>query len=265
MPWAFSQALAIGGRNEQQDRIAILHAEGTDTHLLILADGAGGHGNGALAAQTVIDTAVACFTPGATAEPDRLVIDICLAAHQAVIGLPSGGGLPPASTCVVLLLRSRDAHWAHVGDSRLYLLRGEQTLFQTEDHSHARFDLHADGARPNKKLYMSIGAGREIQPETESVRVDPGDQFLLCSDGFWNQVSIDRVASALAQGPLDQQTAQGWVDRANRAGGARADNISLLLARYLPDSAAGRWDIATRLRAWLGRMRASRYRRHPNQ
>lgn len=258
MPWTVSEASSIGGRDEQQDRIATFHAERHDIHLLVLADGAGGHGNGALAAQALADVAADRFSARAAGDPERLLIDICLAAHRAIQGLPAGGARAPASTCVLLLLHARDAYWTHLGDSRLYLMRGERVLLQTEDHSLARLDAEAGGGSPGgaprRQIYLSLGASRDPRPEVESVRVEPGDRFLLCSDGFWSHVPIDQVARSLAEGGLDGDVVRDWVDRANEDGGGRGDNISLLIAECLPNGSAVRPWFGARVRDWLANL-----------
>ena len=258
MPWTVSQASSIGGRDEQQDRIATFHTDGQDIHLLVLADGAGGHGNGALAAQALIDVAADRFSPGAAGEPERLIVDICRAAHRDIQRLPAGGARPPASTCVVLLLLSRDAYWTHLGDSRLYLMRGERVLLQTEDHSLARLDAEAGGDAPGgvprRQIYLSLGASRDPSPAVESVRVEPGDRFLLCSDGFWGHVPIDEIARSLASSGLDEHTAREWVERANERGGGRGDNISLLIAQCLPDRPPTHPRLGASVREWIARL-----------
>lgn len=262
MPWIFDAASDIGNRDEQQDRMAVLHALGDDTHLLIVADGAGGHSNGALAAQTVIETVQRHFSEGILGEPSRFVEYICLSAHDAVKGLASKAGRPPASTCVFLLLQGRDACWGHVGDSRLYHLRGGQVLFQTVDHSVARLYADSLGVDPDgggdlppaNTLYMCLGTRREVLPEINDSLVAPDDCFILCSDGFWNHVHVEEIARSLAGRDSGAESAREWVRRARLRAGDGADNISLVLARWHPDFPPPAAGIVGSLVAWLRRL-----------
>ena len=262
MSWIFDAATDIGGRNEQQDRLAVLHAADNQTHLLVVADGAGGHSNGALAARTVVETLDQHLSSGVRGEPLGYLEHICLAAHEAVLGLASAESRPPASTCVMLLVRDGDAYWGHVGDSRLYHIRGERVLFQTADHSLARLfaDSMGDGSNaqrempPANTLYMCLGAQTEVTPETSASLVEPGDSFLLCSDGFWNQVPIEEVIASFSGKDEGRRSAREWVQQAKIRGGEGGDNISLVLARWLPDSSGQGFGRSRSLLTWLRKL-----------
>ena len=93
--------LDIGGRKEQQDRVEILWSDAAC--LVVLADGMGGHIDGALAAQTAINTAQEAFDASVQRSADALLKDIVETAHERINGLTQDG-LYPSSTCVLLHL-----------------------------------------------------------------------------------------------------------------------------------------------------------------
>ena len=116
----------LGHREENQDRVAI--ADGDGSVLLAVVDGMGGHADGARAAETAIRTLVTEFWDASRPlfDPDGFLHLMIGRAHEAVVEL--GQGLPPEirprATCAVCLVQGSSAYWAHVGDSRVYLLRG---------------------------------------------------------------------------------------------------------------------------------------------
>ena len=138
MPWQFSMASDIGGRSEQQDCLEMLSSDSGDTHLVVVADGMGGHRDGALAARTVIETARRHFNSGRTSDPQTFLQGLCLESHQAISDLGGNEQRSPGSTCVLLYLDGPEAYWAHVGDSRLYHFRNGKLLNLTQDHSVAQ-------------------------------------------------------------------------------------------------------------------------------
>ena len=123
----------IGGRDEQQDRIAVFENGGA--HLLALADGMGGHEGGALAAQAVIDVARESFVGPLDEDAGKLHERICHGAHERINALGAERGIAPHSTCVLLHVTESEATWTHVGDSRLYRFDGGRLVGRTVDHS----------------------------------------------------------------------------------------------------------------------------------
>lgn len=249
MDWQFAAADDIGGRSEQQDRHLLLHDHDSQTHLLIVADGVGGHGNGSEAAQAVIDTAADIFANANRDDPENFLIRLCHGAHEAIIDLPGNADRRSGSTCVALLLSADAAYWAHVGDSRLYLLRDGRLRQQTVDHSLAQMQRDAgtpeDQLSSSNQLYMCLGTGERIEPASGACRTRPGDMFVLCSDGLWGQVGDADLEAALKGGPSLESCVGNLVGRARERGADSGDNISLVVARAA--EAGGFW-------AWLKRL-----------
>src|SRR5690606_14507544 len=227
MDWEVAKAEAIGGRDEPQDRLEILSGR-NGRCLLVLADGLGGHRGGAQAAAAVVEAARALW-PRQQAAPEPaadFLRALCAEAHRRIAALAGDGDESPHSTCVLLHLDAREAHWAHVGDSRLYHFRNGTLVERSRDHSVVQLlvDLgriaEADMAtHPDQnRLTQSLGAGTAPEPSLGSAAAAPGDAFLLCSDGLWESVSTDDMAAAVAGGALESAVRR-LVARAVERGG----------------------------------------------
>jgi serine/threonine protein phosphatase PrpC len=255
MPWRFGSAVDIGGRNEQQDRVAVLHADDRQRHLIVLADGMGGLRDGALAAQTLVDAASHRFSEPLGDSAFNFLHDICLTAHAALRQLSGDVSPAPGTTMVTLYLDERTASWMHVGDSRLYHFRKGRLLTCTNDHSMLRMMLteglieagSGEAAAAQNRLYMRLGSEAEPEPDFNSSKLEDGDLFLLCSDGFWQVVEPEEVLKVLAQHPLDQDGSQYLVNLARQRGGQTCDNISLIVAQWHTPSC---WQRLSKFRIW---------------
>ncbi len=243
MTWKFNKASDIGGRAEQQDRVEVLSADDQYNHLVVVADGMGGHHGGSLAAQAVVDIAKQHFYTRRVPDPQIFLGDMCLEAHRVIRAVGEDERRSPGSTCALLYLNGPEAYWVHVGDSRLYLYRNGELLFRTEDHSMLQLmsalegNSDADGAHSGlqNQLFMRLGGDTAPQPEFGATEVEPEDLFLLCSDGFWTCVESHEVPAALVKHPLKDGGAAYLVDVAKARGGNEADNISLALAQWNPN------------------------------
>jgi serine/threonine protein phosphatase PrpC len=237
MRWCFSFAEDPGGRSVQQDRIALVPLAGDHRQLLVLADGMGGHSDGGIAAQRVIDTARSYASRPWSEDPGGFLQSLCFDAHLQIAQLslrehpPGAIESPPGSTCVLLLVEGPEAYWAHVGDSRLNYLRRGQVIRQTQDHA-LRELRTAHGAVQRSVLYMCLGGSKTPQPSLDFLSVEAGDLVVLSSDGFWEQVSAEELAAYVQEHGLSRTTATELVGIASRRGGKRADNISLLMAQW---------------------------------
>lgn len=249
MPWKFGAATDIGSRSEQQDRLAIVHSPDAMRHLIVVADGMGGLKNGAQAAQTLVDVATHRFHQHHGDAPQAFLQDICQAAHDAINALHGAAASAPGTTALLLYLDQQTAFWAHIGDSRLYLFRKGRLLQQTKDHSLLQLMLEkglvergsADAAAMQNQLYKRLGGEQAPEPEFNTGKVEDGDVFLLCSDGFWQAVQPNEAIAALKQHPLDQDGADYLVNLARQRGGDCCDNISLAILQWSGAPASGCW------------------------
>lgn len=255
MSWTFGSAVDIGGRSEQQDRIAVLHAPDGQRHLIVLADGMGGIRDGALAAQTLADAASQRFAEPLDGSVFDLLQDICLTTHISLRQLSGEGSPAPGTTMVLLYLDRCTVSWMHVGDSRLYHFRKGSLLTCTNDHSMLRLMLSGglieagsrEAAEVQNRLYMRLGGEAEPEPDFNSSKLEDGDMFLLCSDGLWQVVEPEEMLAVLARHPLDQDGPQYLADLARQRGGETCDNISLVIAQW---HASSYWQRLRQFKIW---------------
>ncbi|SEH04872.1 protein phosphatase 2C domain-containing protein [Candidatus Venteria ishoeyi] len=246
--WEIQQAISQGGRNSQQDSIAVLHSEDGERHLLILADGMGGHKGGDLASQEVVKVAkaewLACQQGAEIEKPHTLLKRIFVRAHEQINALGKAHQLnpPPSSTGVLLYIDQKQAWWSHIGDSRLYYFRGKKLNHRTKDHSvvqmlvdlgrieESQMATHPDQGR----LLKGLGGGSKeaIEPDFASSDSSSGDLFVICSDGFWEQIRPEVMTMALDYKNKDLSSSlQVLLNKAKKKGGSDGDNLSVLTAR----------------------------------
>jgi len=248
MQWFFRATTSIGGRREQQDRLCVISSPDGGQHLVVVADGAGGHANGAMAAQTVVSFAEeSADALWQSDDPEASLERFCQHAHIRVLALSENTEIA-CTTVVALLLRGDEAYWAHVGDSRLYFIRNRKVLIETRDHSLRQLaidqsertpdsDKYNKHSIPANQLYMCLGIPGDVNPDISAAATMPDDCFLLCSDGFWGQVDIDALVTALPA-TIDQSFCDALVKEAAIKNGKGGDNISLVLARAAKETGA---------------------------
>jgi len=260
MSWQFSMASDIGGRAEQQDCLDKLSLDGSDSHLVIVADGMGGHRDGALAARSVIETARQNLDTDKLEDPRAFLKSLCMESHQAINELGGDDERSPGSTCILLYVNGPEAYWAHVGDSRLYHFRKGKLLNRTRDHSVAQLMVEqgrmneadvADSALQNQ-LYMRLGGDKTPQPEFGASEIETDDIFMLCSDGFWAYITPEEAVSILQNLPPEEDGAARLVAIARERGGSNGDNISLALTRWTAEKSNGSQGLLSRLRGYFG-------------
>jgi protein phosphatase len=270
-----SQALEIASctdpgivRSHNEDSIAADAAKG----LVVLADGMGGYNAGEVAsgmATTVITTELQHLleqTPPYKIEPtsgepwaDKLLREQIAKANtsifQAAQSQPQYSGM--GTTLVAAVFYDNRVSVAHIGDSRLYRLRGEAFEQLTRDHSLLQEQIDSGMITPeqakfsqNKNLVTrALGIDPTVEPEIHCHEVRPGDIYLLCSDGLNDMVTDEDIGMTLQTLSANLRlAAQQLVQMANDNGGR--DNVSVILVRVVRDYAAPRgW--LSRLFSWL--------------
>jgi len=244
LQFEYAELSLIGGREENQDRIVLVKDQ--DAALLVVADGMGGHADGAKAAEVASETITDCFSQDAhpVLDPQGFLHRAIGQAHANLVAIGPGLRLEvrPRSTCVVCLIQDGAAYWAHVGDSRIYLIRNQAILERTRDHSHVEFLLQ-EGVitedqileHPMRNFVECCLGGDAILPGmtvSNQKRLEPGDMLLVCSDGFWSGLNDEDIAAlGTGTGRLSGDLRR-LGEQAVKAGGSRADNTSAIALRW---------------------------------
>jgi PPM family protein phosphatase len=210
-----------------------------DGRFFIVADGMGGHAGGEEASRIAIETAHTYLNQHWADEPDtkNLLAQALIAANDAIVAdQEKNAQRADMGTTIVTILFRDDLVWsAHVGDSRLYRLRGEKLDLITEDDTWvARAmklgQLNADEARvhPLRHVLSHCLGRRDLrQINIQTQDVNAGDRVLLCSDGLTEEVPHDEIGIHL-QAETGELAAQALVDAAKQHGGS--DNITVIVA-----------------------------------
>ena len=202
-----------------------------ENQLAIVADGMGGHAAGEVASKITVDTISGCLKPQASLWPfgraqrerTRLFDAIRLANRRVRETAAADGALAGMGTTVVVLwIRGRRAHVAHVGDSRIYRYRRGGLVQLTRDHSWPS----EDGAMRNV-LTRAIGAEDSVEIDHQLVDVAPGDIFLLCSDGLTRPVADETIVNTLRESAGGEQASARLIDLAKQKGAP--DNVTVVL------------------------------------
>lgn len=250
--WNQGAASELGARHEQQDRWGIFQSPGRQGLLAILADGMGGHLDGALGAQIVVDEARHCVqTLSASPSHDRLAVfeRLCQQMHEAI----NSRSETARSTVVMVWLEGDQAYWLNIGDSRLYHFRNGRRLMRTRDHSAVQLlmdlgeiDESEMANHPaQNRLYRCLGGEDRPKPDLGQLTIQAGDLLALCSDGVWEHLTEAEIWDAARTNP-PTAAARLLTARAAQRGGAAADNATLILLRA--DAAANRQT------SWLRRL-----------
>jgi protein phosphatase len=205
--------------------------ESSDDVLVIVADGMGGHVAGEVASRIAINAAASIDV-----DPTDRVAAANRAIREEVARDPNLDGM--GTTMTLLQIEDAVATFAHVGDSRAYLLRDGDLRQVTDDHTVAaeyvaQGQLSPEEAATHPQRHMllrTLGLTRFVNVDEVTVEVQPGDRLLLCSDGLTEMVKDDAIAKILAGGTPDEVV---WelVEMANNAGGV--DNITVVVVEAL--------------------------------
>jgi protein phosphatase len=209
--------------------------------LFLVADGMGGHRAGQVASGLAARAAVGTLRslrdePCSPAEKLRACVtaanDEILASSRVKPELAGMG-----TTLVALLAEGDRVALAHVGDSRAYRIRGGRIERLTDDHTlvgelvrRGELPPSAAGFHPHRHvLTRALGVRRTVAPDLLELAPQPGDVFLLCSDGLTGHVDDAEIAQLVGAAPDLDTACQRLVDLANLRGGE--DNITVILLR----------------------------------
>ena len=229
------------------------HATRPDVGLFIVADGMGGHVAGEVASRVAVESISAFveetantdpnrtwpfpFDPELSVEANRLKAAFRLANRRIATAIADSQDLRGmATTASGMLVSARRSCVAHIGDSRVYVLKDGALRQMTSDHSWVEEQvragvLTADAARQHpwrNVVTRALSGGDDPEIDVVDVTPVPGERYLLCSDGLFGVVDDEQITRILAdlQETLDGICGQ-LIDAANAAGGP--DNITALV------------------------------------
>jgi protein phosphatase len=208
--------------------------------LAIVADGMGGYEGGQEASRLAVETVRSVYDNAFGGSPQDTLIVALEAAHQNIQRFaqehPQFYGM--GTTCTALSIVGRELSFAHVGDSRLYLIRGESITRLTRDHSYVgrlveTGIVRSEDAESHPQRHIltaALGSGRDVTPHIPEhpTHLEEGDILLLCTDGLWGVISDPDLARVVQSNP-PTEACQKLVAMALDRGGP--DNITVLVLR----------------------------------
>lgn len=251
-----SHAGMSGKKNEDRFMISSHHIGDGSSYasvLAVVADGIGGHLAGEVAAELAVSYITETVAAGNGQKPVSILEQAFHKASQAIYSHSNRnqGKNGMGATCVCAWVIQNRLYTAYVGDSRIYLLRGEYIVRLTIDHSWTQDALEkglitADQVRnhPNRhKIHRFLGGAtlprvdfrlrigdyesREESENNQGFVLEEGDMVLLCSDGLTDLVWDDEIHNIIQSGKNIDHAAQALINLANQRGGH--DNITVVL------------------------------------
>lgn len=224
------QATHVGKvRKNNEDSLIVIEPE-----TFVVADGMGGAQAGEVASQMLVEIVKIVLSNMPTPWDEKLLVRSILVANEKILETAQKNdelkGM--GTTATILSLDGDQAYFAHVGDSRIYLLRENEMKQITEDHSYVetlvrRGELTEEEARvhPMKNvLLQAVGAVPKLYVDAANFPVKSGDIFLLCTDGLTNMVDDETIAKILLS---SSNPAEELIANALQAGGK--DNVSVIV------------------------------------
>jgi protein phosphatase len=201
--------------------------------LAIIADGMGGYEGGQEASRLAVETVRHYYEGAFSGDPQATLVEAMAAAHDNIHRFaeehPAFHGM--GTTCTAFSIVGRELCFAHVGDSRLYLVRPDSATRLTRDHSYVGRLVESGIVRsedaeshPQRHiLTAALGSGGEVVPDRPDrpLTLEEGDTLVLCTDGLWSLVGEQDLASAV---------------RSNTPAGACSALVNMALERGGPDN-----------------------------
>ncbi len=236
-------------RSNNEDNLAVV----PEINLYVLSDGMGGEAAGEMASKMAVDTITGVLRDAAGnnekvlfgemqpqfSETTNQLASAIRLSNQAIwqAAQRHAGQRGMGATVVGAWLSGPIMSIAHVGDSRIYILRDGQLQQLTQDHSLVMEQVRrglmtreeAERSDMQNIIIRALGAEETVQVDLDEVFLMPGDQIVLCSDGLSKMVSDSAIAQIVAESPTSQEAADRLVEKANENGGE--DNISVIVVR----------------------------------
>jgi len=232
-------------RENNEDRYTYWEPEADEEfarkgRLAAVADGMGGHEGGQEASRIAVEAIQEVFAEKSGAEPQALLVKGFQIAHERILEYaaahPELHGMGTTATAIALL--GKQLYFAHVGDSRLYLVRGPSISRLTKDHSYVgrlvqNGVISSEEAETHPQRHIltaALGAGVEASPDApeQPIALQKGDVLVLCTDGLWSLLSENDIQSVVSVRDLSEAS-QTMIKMAKERGAP--DNITVQLLR----------------------------------
>lgn len=247
---AISSGLTDVGRKRNHNEDSFLIDE--ELQLFVVADGMGGHAGGGTASRIAVETIDKELrrVKDATDNPFKADTNLqdsplpeflrgavekaCMEIFKAAQEDPRLNGM--GTTVISLCVKNNHALFAHVGDSRAYLVRGDLIQQISEDHSLVNEQIKAGMITPEEARHSrykniitrSVGFEEEVQVDVMGLVTEPGDFFILCSDGLANLVEDKEIREVVSAHDL-KDAPKKLIELANERGGD--DNITVIVVK----------------------------------
>lgn len=241
-------------REHNEDSLVLLDQHG----LFVVADGMGGHRSGDVASKLATETIASFFNttahedatwpfqydPTLSAEENRLITGIKIANKRIYEqGLRSRDHQGMGTTIVGMLFspEARRIYIGHVGDSRCYRIRNGTITRLTDDHSLLNDWLKAMPELPESQksevprnvITRALGMSDTVQVDISSDDPQPGDTYVLCSDGLSSMMDDEEILKHVTEAATPEEAVQRLIDGANARGGE--DNVTVIVARVVDE------------------------------
>jgi len=221
-------------RTSNEDCILCVPALG----VALLADGMGGHSAGEVASRTAVDTVHAILKQTIRGVSPHERLETALQAAHSVIREKAKHSIRcrgMGTTFIGIIIENGYLHHAHVGDSRLYLLREQQLTAVTHDHSllqefidqglYSREEAEQKVSR--NILTRALGLEPQVIIDYDYLKINKGDRFLLCSDGLYDMLSEHELGALLGRSHDVEGIALDMLELANAR--RSKDNVSVIV------------------------------------
>ncbi len=211
----------------------------SDLSLYIVADGLGGHAGGEVASRIAVEAIRECIasTDNASLKIRDSVITAIKKANIKIL-LESGKkqNLHGMGTTVAVVMNGGNtAIVAHVGDSRVYLVRGDAITRITKDHTIVEEYIRLGLLTPQDALYhpskhmlsRALGTSGDVDVDVTEIQLQAGDTLILCTDGLTNMISDNEISDVILElSPSPEKITDKLIALANKNGGI--DNITVI-------------------------------------
>lgn len=226
-------------RKVNQDAVGIFKNKENLT-LAVVADGMGGHQAGEVASKLAVADLGKLWEISKLTDKEEIIqwlIKTIQRENEIIYqkGQADAEKTGMGTTIVAVVVLKNYLIFAHVGDSRLYMLRGETFEQMTEDHSLVNLLVQSGEitkemaeVHPQKNvLVRSVGIPGTVEVDVTDLETLPDDCFLVCSDGLTNMINDDYIATIIKKAPTLEMALEQLIETANGMGGK--DNITALL------------------------------------